>query len=30
MVTLSIYTRLFGDAFDSRMDRLDIDHRELV
>ena len=30
MVTLSIYTYLFEDAFDSVMDRLDTDHRELV
>lgn len=30
MVTLSIYTHLFEDAFDSVMDRLDTDHRELV
>jgi site-specific recombinase XerC len=30
MVTLSIYTHLFEDAFDSVMDRLDTDHREVV
>jgi len=30
MITLSIYTHLFEDAFDSVMDRLDADHRELV
>ncbi len=30
MVTLSFYTHLFEDAFDSVMDRLDTDHRELV
>lgn len=30
MVTLSIYTHLFEDAFDCVMDRLDTDHRELV
>jgi hypothetical protein len=30
MVTLSIHTRLFEDAFESVMDRLDTDRRELV
>ncbi len=30
MITLSIYTHLFGDAFDSVMDRLDAAHRDLV
>lgn len=30
MITLSSYTHLFEDAFDSVMDRLDADHRELV
>lgn len=30
MITLSIYTHLFEDAFDSVMDRLDAAHRELV
>ena len=30
MVTLSIHTHLFEDAFDSVVDRLDTDHRELV
>jgi hypothetical protein len=30
MMTLSIYTHLFEDAFDSVMERLDADHRRLV
>ncbi len=30
MITLSIYTHLFGDAFDPVMDRLDAAHRYLV
>lgn len=30
MITLSIYTHLFEDAFDSVMDRLDAAHRDLV
>ena len=30
MITLSIYTHLFEDAFDSVMDRLDTAHRDLV
>jgi hypothetical protein len=30
MITLSIYTHLFEDAFDSVMDRLDATHRDLV
>lgn len=30
MITLSIYTHLFEDAFDPVMDRLDADHHELV
>lgn len=30
MITLSIYTHLFEDAFDYVMDRLDAAHRNLV
>ncbi len=30
VVTLSVYTHLFEDAYDSVMDRLDTDHRDLV
>lgn len=30
MITLSIYTHLLEDAFDSVRKRLDTDHRELV
>lgn len=30
MVTLSVYTHLFEDAYDSVMDRLDADYRDLV
>ena len=30
MIILSIYTHLFEDAYDSVMDRLDTDHRDLV
>jgi len=30
VVTLSVYTHLFEDAYESVMDRLDTEHRELV
>ena len=30
MVTLSVYTHLFEDAYDSVIDRLDDTHRDLV